>query len=170
MAALPDDYWLLSSRRQPAQMTAAEYEALPEDISKMIEVVDGYVVFCESPTRRYQRAGRRLANLIERHAQSAMRRGHECVEVDTDIDLRLCDVPLCNRQPDVVLHCSNTRTAPAPWPGWRGSSRPPGRALEALRRQRVRPRADALAAWSRGYQVGQRVHDARTIESQVIGE
>ncbi|QKG25906.1 Uma2 family endonuclease [Actinomadura verrucosospora] len=104
MTALPDDYWLLSITRQPEQMTAEEYEALPEDISKMIEVVDGYVVFCESPTREHQTAGRRLANLLERHAREAMRRGRDCLEVNLDVDLRISDVPLCNRRPDVILY------------------------------------------------------------------
>ncbi|MVZ99357.1 Uma2 family endonuclease [Actinomadura sp. LD22] len=85
-------------------MTAEEYEALPEDISKMIEVVDGYVAFCESPTRDHQRAVRRLAQLVENNARSAMGRGHDCMEVDFDVDLRIRDVPLCNRRPDVVLY------------------------------------------------------------------
>ena len=104
MEPLPDDYWLLSIRHQPEQMTAEEYEALPEDISKMIEIVDGNVVFCESPTRDHQRAGRRLANLIEQHARSAMSRGYECLEVNIGVDLRLRDIPLCNRRPDVIVY------------------------------------------------------------------
>lgn len=104
MTALPDDYWLLGLRPQPEQVTAAEYDALPEDISRTIEIVDGYVVFCEAPTPQHQRAGRRLANLIEAHARRAMERGHGCLEVDADIDLRLRDVPLCNRRPDVILY------------------------------------------------------------------
>ncbi|TDC57319.1 Uma2 family endonuclease [Actinomadura sp. KC345] len=104
MAALPDDYWLLSIRQQPEQMTAAEYEALPEDISKMIEIVDGYVVFCESPTREHQKAGLRLVTLIERHARSAMKRGHDCLDANIDVDLRIRDIPLSNRRPDVILY------------------------------------------------------------------
>jgi Uma2 family endonuclease len=33
-----------------------------------------------------------------------MRRGHGCLTVNSDIDLRLRDVPLLNRRPDVVLY------------------------------------------------------------------
>jgi Uma2 family endonuclease len=104
MTALPDDSWLLTIRPQPALVTAEEYEALPEEIAKAIEIVDGYVVYCASPTLDHQTAARRLANLLERHARMAMADGHECVVVNTDVDLRLRDVPLHNRRPDVVLY------------------------------------------------------------------
>lgn len=33
-----------------------------------------------------------------------MARGHESITVNTDVDLRLHDVPLLNRRPDVVLY------------------------------------------------------------------
>jgi Uma2 family endonuclease len=66
--------------------------------------VDGYVVYCEAPTPGHQTAGRRLANLLEDHARASMARGHGCVTVNTDVDLRLRDVPLLNRRPDVVLY------------------------------------------------------------------
>jgi Uma2 family endonuclease len=104
MTALPEDSWLLGIRPQPARVTAEEYEALPEEISRAIEIVDGYVVYCEAPTPNHQTAGRRLANLLEAHARKAMDRGHECITVNNDVDLRLRDVPLLNRRPDVILY------------------------------------------------------------------
>ncbi|MBO2450597.1 Uma2 family endonuclease [Actinomadura barringtoniae] len=85
-------------------MTAEEYEALPEDISKTIEIVDGQVIYCDSPTPEHQRACRRLANLLEGHARAAMRSGHDRLAVDIDVDLRLRDLPLLNRRPDVILY------------------------------------------------------------------
>ncbi|WP_182900215.1 Uma2 family endonuclease [Microbispora sp. H10830] len=104
MTALPDDSWLLSIRPQPARVTAEEYDALPEEIAKAIEIVDGYVVYCAAPTPDHQTAGRRLANLLERHARAAMSKGHECLTVNNDVDLRLRDPPLLNRRPDVALY------------------------------------------------------------------
>lgn len=104
MTALPDDSWLLNIRPQPALVTAEEYEALPEEIAKAIEIVDGYVVYCAAPTPDHQTAGRRLANMLERHARDAMGKGHECVTVNSDVDLRLRDLPLLNRRPDVALY------------------------------------------------------------------
>lgn len=101
---MSDNDWVLGLRPQPERLTAEAYEALPEDIARSIEIVDGYVVFCEAPIRARQRAGRRLANLLERSARAAMSRGSSCLEVDTDVDLRLRDLPLLNRRPDVVLY------------------------------------------------------------------
>ncbi|MDX3108524.1 Uma2 family endonuclease [Nonomuraea angiospora] len=104
MTALPEDSWLRSIRPQPSRVTAEEYEELPEEIARAIEIVDGYVVYCEAPTPDHQSAGRRLANFLERYARDAMSRGHECLTVNNDVDLRLRDVPLLNRRPDVVMY------------------------------------------------------------------
>jgi hypothetical protein len=104
MPALPGEVWLLSLRPQPSPVTAEDYEALPEAIARAIEIVDGYVVHCAAPTPDQQTANRRLANLLERHAAAAMREGHECLTVNTDVDLRLRDLPLLNRRPDVAVY------------------------------------------------------------------
>ncbi|MFC0862803.1 Uma2 family endonuclease [Sphaerimonospora cavernae] len=104
MTALPDDSWLLRIQPQPERITAEEYDALPEDICRAIEIVDGYVVYCAAPSPEHQTAARRLANLIELGAKSAMASGHGCLTVNTDVDLRLRDVPLLNRRPDIVLY------------------------------------------------------------------
>jgi Uma2 family endonuclease len=104
MSTSANELWLKELRPQPEPMTAAEYEALDEDSSRRIEVIDGYVVFCESPSRPHQRAGRRLANLIEKCARRQTAQGGGCMTVDTDIDMRIHDVPLTNRRPDIVLY------------------------------------------------------------------
>jgi Uma2 family endonuclease len=104
VTALPQENWLLGIRPQPRRVTAEEYEVLPEEVSRAIEIVDGYVVFCEAPAPDHQTACRRIANLLERHARAAMRRGRGCLTVNSDVDIRLCDVPLLNRRPDVVLY------------------------------------------------------------------
>lgn len=104
MTALPGEDWLSSIRPQPERITAEMYQRLPEEISRAIEIVDGYVVYCEAPTPQHQLAARRLANLIEQAARAAMKRGGGCLTVNTDVDLRLRDIPLLNRRPDVVLY------------------------------------------------------------------
>jgi Uma2 family endonuclease len=104
MTALPDDDWLLSIRPQREQITVEDYERLPEEICRAIEIVDGRIVYSEAPSRQHQLAARRLANLIEQAARSAMARGGSCLTVNTDVDLRLRDLPLLNRRPDVVLY------------------------------------------------------------------
>ncbi|WP_188190244.1 Uma2 family endonuclease [Nonomuraea sp. SYSU D8015] len=104
MTALPEDSWFRSIRPQPSLISAEEYEELPEEISRAIEIVGGYVAYCEAPSPRHQIAGRRLANLLEGYAKEAMSHGYECLTVANDVDLRLRDVPLHNRRPDVVLY------------------------------------------------------------------
>lgn len=89
MTALP--VWMTE------QLTAEAYEALPEEVCRSIEVVDGAIVVSPAPTRRHQDIARRFANALE----------HACpphLRVSTDVDLRLADVPLLNRRPDVVVY------------------------------------------------------------------
>lgn len=92
MTALPD--WMLNSG---AGLTVADYEALPEEVCRRIEIVDGGVVVSPSPARVHQRIARRLANALEAVDPSRF-------AVEVDIDLRLRDVPLLNRRPDVVVY------------------------------------------------------------------
>jgi Uma2 family endonuclease len=88
MTALPD--WMLGG------LTVADYDALPEEICRQIEVVDGAILVSPGPRRSYQVIARRLANLIEAACG-------ESFTVATDIDLRLRDIPLLNRRPDIVV-------------------------------------------------------------------
>lgn len=104
MTAVPGEEWLDGIRPQPARVTAEMYERMPEETSRAIEIVDGYIVYCESPTPEHQLAARRLANLIEGAARAAMRAGSGCLTVNADVDLRLRDITLLNRRPDVVLY------------------------------------------------------------------
>lgn len=89
MTALPN--WMVEG------LTAADYDALPEDVCRQIEVVDGAIVVNPAPRRPHQRIVRRLANMLELACGTRF-------AVDTDIDLRLRDVPLLNRRPDIVVY------------------------------------------------------------------
>jgi Uma2 family endonuclease len=91
MTALPD--WMV---RSGEGLTVADYEALPEEVSRQIEILDGTVKVSPSPSRAHQRVARRLANALE--AVFADDFG-----VEVDVDLRLRDVPLLLRRPDVVV-------------------------------------------------------------------
>lgn len=80
----------------PTELSAEDYEALPEEVCRRVEVVDGAIIVSAAPRRQHQIVARRLANLIEGA-------GGEFA-VATDVDLRLRDVPLLNRRPDVVVY------------------------------------------------------------------
>jgi Uma2 family endonuclease len=79
------------------QLTAKAYEALPEELCRAIEIIDGAIVVSPAPTRRHQDITRRLANALDHACPSHLR-------VSIDVDLRLADVPLLNRRHDVLVY------------------------------------------------------------------
>ncbi len=91
MTALPT--WM----DRPNGLSVADYEALPEDICRRIEVVDGAIIVNAAPRRLHQDICRRLANELEVACKPGL-------AVSMDVDLRLRDVPLLNRRPDIVLY------------------------------------------------------------------
>jgi Uma2 family endonuclease len=85
----------------PQSMTEADYEALPEEISRTVEVVFGHVIKCESPVPRHNRIARRLSFALE----SARTPSGPCLTVETDVDVILWRVPRFTfRRPDVVVY------------------------------------------------------------------
>jgi len=91
MTALPD--WM----DLPDGMSAADYEALPEEICRRIEIVDGAIIVNAAPRRRHQDICRRLASALEAACGTAH-------AVSTGVDLRLRDIPLLDRRLDAVLY------------------------------------------------------------------
>jgi len=80
-----------------SQITAAEYESWSEEQCAGIEIVDGMVVVSPSASKRHNRLARILANALDTA-------GGADWNADTDFDVRLQDVPLTNRRPDVVVY------------------------------------------------------------------
>jgi Uma2 family endonuclease len=91
MTALPD--WM----DLPDGLSAKAYEALPEEICRRIEIVDGAIIVNAAPRRQHQNICRRLANALEAACGPGLM-------VSTDVDLRLRDIPLLNRRPDAVVY------------------------------------------------------------------
>jgi Uma2 family endonuclease len=82
-------------------ITAAEYDSWTQEQSAGIEVVDGMVVVSPSASKRHNRLARILANALDSAAGADW-------NADTDFDIRLQDVPLTNRRPDVVVYRAET--------------------------------------------------------------
>ena len=80
-----------------SQITAAEYESWSEEQCAGIEIVDGMVVVSPSASKRHNRLARILANALDTA-------GGADWNADTDFDVRLQDIPLTNRRPDVVVY------------------------------------------------------------------
>lgn len=83
----------------PDQISADDYARLPEDFSRSIEVIDGHVVKCESPSRMHNRVGFNLAAALK-----SGRKPEPRLMVETDIDVRFSDVPLNFRRPDIAVY------------------------------------------------------------------
>src|SRR6476646_10627133 len=83
------------------QITAEQYDSWSKEQCAGIEIVDGMVVVSPSASKRHNRLARILANSLEAAAGPAW-------NADTDFDVRLQDVPLTNRRPDVVVYRADT--------------------------------------------------------------
>ncbi|WIV52937.1 Uma2 family endonuclease [Amycolatopsis nalaikhensis] len=86
--------WLQLS---PEGVTAADYAALPEDVCRRVEIVDGAVVVLPAPLRSHQLLARRLADVLE--ANSGLE-----LAVVTGADLRIQEAPLVKRRPDIAVY------------------------------------------------------------------
>ncbi len=84
-----------------AQITAEEYESWSEEQCAGIEIVDGMVAVRPTASKRHNRLARVLANALDASAGPDW-------NADTDFDVRLQDVPLTNRRPDVVVYRADT--------------------------------------------------------------
>jgi Uma2 family endonuclease len=96
MTAVSDDWVALPSRLH-LPLSIDEYRALPEDVGRDTELVDGMLVMSPKPSRRHNRIGRRVAAALE----SA---GAPRWAVETNTDVRLRAEPALVREPDVVVY------------------------------------------------------------------
>ncbi|MGO4617515.1 Uma2 family endonuclease [Nocardia sp. 2YAB30] len=64
------------------EMTEAQYDQLPDDLRKLIEVIDGNVIRCQSGSTEHSDIARRLANQLE-----AAKPDDPCTRVSTDVDV-----------------------------------------------------------------------------------
>lgn len=84
-----------------SQITAEQYDSWSTEQCAGIEIVDGMVVVTPSASKRHNRIARILANGLDLAAGPDW-------NADTDFDVRLQDVPLTNRRPDVVVYRADT--------------------------------------------------------------
>lgn len=87
------------------QMTLDMYLAFPEDASKLIEVVDGWIVRCESAEPSHQAIQLNLLIAIREAAGLRDRAKQSCHRVLGDMDVLIADSPKLHfRRPDVVIY------------------------------------------------------------------
>ncbi|MFI6545603.1 Uma2 family endonuclease [Streptomyces prunicolor] len=83
------------------QISAEQYASWSEEQCAGIEIVDGMVVVGPSTSKRHTRLARILADALDAAAGPDW-------NADTDFDVRLQDVPLTNRRPDVAVYRAET--------------------------------------------------------------
>jgi Uma2 family endonuclease len=83
------------------QISAEQYDAMPEELCRNIEIVDGMVHMSPSPTPFHNDIALHIANVVRAAGKPAWR-------TTLDVDLRLRDIPLLNRQPDVIVYAADT--------------------------------------------------------------
>ncbi|GAA1998811.1 Uma2 family endonuclease [Catenulispora subtropica] len=83
------------------QISAEQYDAMSEELCRNIEIVDGMVHISPSPSPFHNDVIRRIANAVEAAGRPAWR-------TTFDVDLRLRDIPLLNRRPDVLVYEAGT--------------------------------------------------------------
>ncbi len=86
------------------ELTEDEYDQLPDQLRKLIEVIDGNVIRCQSGSAEHSDVARRLANHLE-----AVKPDDPCTRVSTDIDVyfrkrRRRDGAFSFRRPDVTVY------------------------------------------------------------------
>jgi Uma2 family endonuclease len=103
-------YWLTQS------VTAEQWEAMPEQMCRHIEVVDGHIVFMQSPTHDHQSAALGLAYHLRREANAHAKANGRCLSTTADYDLRIENAPLHHRRPDIIVYdcVSDSRLRPRP--------------------------------------------------------
>ncbi|MFB7723481.1 Uma2 family endonuclease [Nocardia sp. NPDC056100] len=109
--------WARKENLQPAPITVEIWKKMPEDFCRLVEVVNGEAVRAESPSRPHQKAGRRIADLLETAAEAHISRYNDgCLDVDTDFDVLLWELPRVTiRRPDVALfECAPPDLRPLP--------------------------------------------------------
>ncbi|GIE82962.1 hypothetical protein Aph02nite_89120 [Actinoplanes philippinensis] len=83
------------------QITAEQYATWTEEQRADVEIMDGMVCAGPSASKRHNRLARLLANALDDAAGPDW-------NADTDFDVRLQDVPLNNRRPDVTVYRADT--------------------------------------------------------------
>jgi Uma2 family endonuclease len=103
--AMPQDSdwsWLRAAAEAP-DVTLEVYEAIPEDLARRIEVADGTIIVCHSPTDKHQAVQHALLNGLADAARKHDQRRGTCHRVRADIDVLLTEAPFHFRRPDLVV-------------------------------------------------------------------
>jgi Uma2 family endonuclease len=99
------------------EMTLDMYKAFPEDASRMIEVVDGWAVRCESAGPSHQAIQYNFVTALREAVKRMDSRDGTCHRVSHDLDVLISDEPKLHfRRPDVVVYRCIDPNRGGKWP------------------------------------------------------
>jgi Uma2 family endonuclease len=99
----PSWSWLAEAAGMPL-VTLDMYAGIPEDLARTIEIVDGMIVHCESPSENRQGVAQALTSVLGEAARKHDTRKGTCHRVRGDLDMLLTEVPFKYRTPDVLVY------------------------------------------------------------------
>jgi Uma2 family endonuclease len=86
------------------EITLEMYTQLPEEVCAQIEVVDGWMVRCGSPSFSHQTIAHNFVSLLRDAVKGHDRTNQACHRVAADLDVLLSQAPKFHfRRPDVVV-------------------------------------------------------------------
>jgi Putative restriction endonuclease len=87
------------------EITLEVYDQLPEDVCTQVEVVDGWMVRCESPSYSHQTIAHNLVSLLRDPVKNSDQKERTCHRVVADLDMLIAEAPKFHfRRPDVLVY------------------------------------------------------------------
>lgn len=87
------------------EITLDLYLDMPEDIAERVEVEDGRIIHCESPSPSHKRIQRNLVAALLDHIEKHDLEAHTCHEVNSALDVLFAEVPRFHyRRPDAIMY------------------------------------------------------------------
>ncbi|MBA8951501.1 Uma2 family endonuclease [Actinomadura namibiensis] len=84
---------------------------MPEDVSRRVEIKDGFVVVCESPSPNHNAIADNIKTAL-REALPDRSTGAPCLRINGDIDLLVSEVPFHYKRPDAIVYRCITEDRP----------------------------------------------------------
>lgn len=98
------------------EITLDLYLSLPEDLSRQIEVEDGRIIHCESPSPSHQRISRNLIQVLMDATEKPDHEARSCLGVNGELDVLFTEVPRFHyRRPDVIVYRCVPRDRGSRW-------------------------------------------------------
>src|SRR5918992_1021978 len=94
--------WLKYAAMSP-ELTLDVWLGLPEDVCRRIEVEDGRVIHCESPSPSHQAVQHNVHAALRNAVRKSDAETGQCRRVRSELDVLFTEVPFHYRKPDVMV-------------------------------------------------------------------